>query len=182
VYSPNDAEDGELVQQCLAGDPSAFEPLVDRYQRTLFNVAYRLLGNHADARDATQNAFVRAYEHLDQFDRRRGFFSWIYRILKNDCLNMLRARRPLAPVDPHMSASGGPDEAFEAAERQRVVQAALQQLSNEYREVIVLRHFANLSYDEIAATLDVPVKTIKSRLYTARQNLAGILAEWKVRR
>jgi len=93
-----------------------------------------------------------------------------------------RARRSFEIVDPDLPARGSPDEALDAAERQRVVQAALQKLSRDYREVIVLRHFGELSYEEIAAALDVPVKTIKSRLYTARQNLGELLGDWKPRR
>ncbi len=166
----------------MSGDSAVFEGLVERHQRTLFNVAYRLLGSYADASDATQNAFVSAYEHLDSFDAAHDFFSWIYRILKNDCLNVLRARRPFEAVDPELAGTGRPDEALDAAERERVVQAALQKLSRDYREVIVLRHFADLSYEEIAATLNLPMKTIKSRLYSARQTLGEMLADWKVRR
>ena len=83
------ANDDDLVwvQRCLAGDRSAFEPLMRKYQRPLFNVAARLLGNHDDALDAAQNAFVKAYEHLSSFDQRQRFFSWLYQILRNDCLN-----------------------------------------------------------------------------------------------
>ena len=86
------------VARCLKGEAAAFEPLVDRYQRVLFGVALRLLGNYEDAKDATQTALVKAYEHLDGFDRDQRFFNWIYRILKNECLNVLRARRPSGPV------------------------------------------------------------------------------------
>ena len=76
------------------GRRNAYEAIVTRYQRGLFNVALRMLGNYEDARDATQNAFVKAYEHLDRFDPEQRFFNWIFRILKNECLNVLRARRP----------------------------------------------------------------------------------------
>jgi len=179
VYLPSGGDDAELVRRCLAGDSRAFEDLVERHQRALFNVAFRLLGSYPDARDATQNAFVHAYEHLGTFNPAHRFFSWIYRILKNDCLNVLRARRPFEPVDPNLPARDRADEALDTAERQRVVQAALLKLSKEYREVIVLRHFADLPYEEIAAILEVPVKTIKSRLYTARQHLGELLADWK---
>jgi RNA polymerase sigma-70 factor (ECF subfamily) len=181
VYLPNDGDD-ELVRRCLEGEPVAFERLVAKYQKPLYNVAFRLLGNRADATDATQNAFVSAYEHLGSFDRERRFFSWIFRILKNECLNVLRGRRPTEPVDPDLASEGRPDRALDEAERDRAVQAALLKLSSDYREVIVLRHFAEFSYDEIAAALDIPVKTVKSRLYTARQHLGELLADWQVRR
>ena len=94
MYLTNEADDSALVRQCLSGDASAFEALIERYQRCLFNVAFRMLGNYDDALDSTQNAFIKAYEHLDRFDTGQRFFSWLYRILKNECLNFIRARRP----------------------------------------------------------------------------------------
>jgi RNA polymerase sigma-70 factor (ECF subfamily) len=96
-------------------------------------------------------------------------------------LNVLRARRPSGPVSLDLPAVGGADP-VELAQRQRAVQVALQTLSLDYREVVVLRHFTDLSYDEIAAALGIPVKTVKSRLYTARQQLGGRLSEWRVAR
>jgi RNA polymerase sigma-70 factor (ECF subfamily) len=96
-------------------------------------------------------------------------------------LNVLRARRPSAPVSLDLPAVGGADP-VELGQRQRAVQVALQTLSLDYREVVVLRHFTDLSYDEIAAALGIPVKTVKSRLYTARQQLSHQLSEWRVAR
>jgi RNA polymerase sigma-70 factor (ECF subfamily) len=174
-------DDAAVVARCLEGDRNAYEEIVKRHQRTLFNVALRLLGNYEDARDATQIAFIKAYEHLDGFDRDQRFFSWLYRILKNECLNVLRARRPLQAVALDLPAVGAADP-VERGQRQRAVQAALQTLSLDYREVVVLRHFTELSYDEIAATLGIPAKTVKSRLYTARQQLSDQLSEWRVAR
>ena len=176
-----DTDDAAVVARCLSGESDAFEQIVARYQRGLFNVALRMLGNYEDAKDATQTAFIRAYEHLDTFDRDQRFFSWIYRILKNECLNVLRARRPSEPVSLGLPAEADRDS-VEVQERHRAVQKALLALSLEYREVIVLRHFTDLSYDEIAAVLRVPAKTVKSRLYTARQQLGDLLVEWHVRR
>ena len=174
-------DDAAVVARCLEGDRNAYEEIVKRHQRTLFNVALRLLGNYEDARDATQIAFIKAYEHLDGFDRDQRFFSWLYRILKNECLNVLRGRRPLQGVYLDLPAVAAADP-VERGQRQRAVQAALQTLSLDYREVVVLRHFTELSYDEIAATLGIPAKTVKSRLYTARQQLGDQLSEWRVAR
>jgi RNA polymerase sigma-70 factor, ECF subfamily len=174
-------DDAAVVARCLEGDHNAYEEIVKRHQRTLFNVALRLLGNYEDARDATQIAFIKAYEHLDGFDRDQRFFSWLYRILKNECLNVLRGRRPLQAVSLDLPAVAAADP-VERGQRQRAVQAALQTLSLDYREVVVLRHFTELSYDEIAATLGIPAKTVKSRLYTARQQLSDQLSEWRVAR
>jgi RNA polymerase sigma-70 factor (ECF subfamily) len=173
---PEPEDEIACVARCLDGDASAFEALVIRYQRVLFTVALRLLGNAEDARDATQNAFVRAYRRLDTFDPSRRFFSWIYRIAVNESLNLRRARRPHEPLPATLETPGGAMDGVEARELSERVQAALMTLSHEQREVVVMRHFADLSYEEIAETLDIPEKTVKSRLFSARQRLAPLLA------
>lgn len=178
VYLKADEDDVAAVRRCLEGDTAAFEVLVARYERVLFRVAMRILGNPEDARDATQTAFVKAYEQLHRYDPAFKFFSWIYRILSNECLNQRRARRPQVEVDRELAATGSPFEALEADQRKRRVEAALMELAPAYREVVVLRHFAELSYEEMAAALDIPVKTVKSRLHTARQQLGAKLFGW----
>jgi RNA polymerase sigma-70 factor (ECF subfamily) len=173
-----DAEDeAAWVSRCLRGDSAAFEPIVQRYQRVLFSVAYRMLGNQEDARDATQSAFIRAYEGLGGYDPKRRFFSWIYRIVVNECLNLRRARRQGEPLDERIEAdaSHGPLETVQDLERSASIDAALVRLSDDHRLVIVLRHFADLSYEEMSDALGVPEKTVKSRLFEARQRLADLL-------
>jgi RNA polymerase sigma-70 factor (ECF subfamily) len=170
-------EDVVWVARCLRGDSSAFEAIVKRYQRALFSVACRLLGNYEDALDATQNAFLRAYEGLDTYDPNRRFFSWIYRIAVNECLNARRARRPGEPLSEQLEAppGDGPLQNVEAMERSELIDAALVRLSEEHRLVVVLRHFADLSYTEISEAIGVPEKTVKSRLFEARQRLGELL-------
>jgi RNA polymerase sigma-70 factor (ECF subfamily) len=172
-------EDGALVQRCLAGDTAAFRPLVERYERLLFTVALRMLGNHADATDAAQEAFVRAYQKLNTYDCGHKFFSWLYRILINECLNVKRARRPLVPIGAAVQSADDPQRAARQSELRKCVQSALLRLPRAYREVIVLRHFGELSYADIAALLGVPEKTVKSRLYSARQQLGTLLLGWE---
>lgn len=172
-------DDAACVQRCLRGDPSGFEPLVQRYHRPLFNVAARLLGNREEALDSTQNAFVKAYEHLSSFDPGQRFFSWIYQIVRNECMNVLRTRRPSAPLPDDLVASGSPADDIERSHRQAAVQTALMALTDEQREVVLLRHFTELSYEDIATSTGVPVKTVKSRLYSARQRLAVLLVAEK---
>jgi RNA polymerase sigma-70 factor, ECF subfamily len=174
-YMDQDADDLALVARCRAGETASFEALVNRYQRVLFTVALRMLGNHDAANDAAQNAFVKAYQKLDTFDPTRRFFSWIYRILVNECLNARRDRPPHEPLAPDLAAVGTPADLFEAAERRNRVQAAILALPMESREVIVLRHFTELSYEEIGEALHVPAKTVKSRLHTAKERLAAML-------
>ena len=178
VYLMDNGEDAAAVARCLTGERNAYEGIVARYQRVLFNVALRMLGNYEEARDATQSAFVKAYEHLDSFNPDQRFFNWIFRILKNECLNVLRSRRPTTEVSAEFPARSGEDP-IESKERHRAVQAALLELSIEYREVVVLRHFTDLSYDDIATTLGIPAKTVKSRLYSARQQLGALLVDWR---
>lgn len=169
-------DDVVCVARCLQGDSSAFEPIVRRYERVLFSVARRMLGNHEDAMDATQNAFVRAYQRLETFDPNRRFFSWIYRIAVNECLNARRSRRPdEALADVPADAGDSPLEAVAALERSESIDAALVKLSEEHRLVVVLRHFADLSYTEISEAIGVPEKTVKSRLFDARQRLGLLL-------
>jgi len=175
-------DDVVLVERCLGGDAAGFRPLVERYQKVLFTVAVRMLGDREEATDATQTAFVRAYEKLATYDRGHKFFSWLYRILVNECLNVRRARRLSEPLDPKLVAEDDAGQAARRAELRANVQTALIQLPKPYREVVVLRHFAEMSYREMAETLGVPEKTVKSRLYEARQRLGELLLGWKEKR
>lgn len=175
MYLAVNGDDAALVGRCLQGDHAAFRVLVERYQGPLFRLAYRMLGNAEDAKDATQDAFVSAYEHLAAYDPQRRFFSWIYRILVNDCLNVLRARRPVDTLDPLLSGGDDPFDRAQAGEVRARVRAALLRLTDEQREVILLRHFAGLSYREIADAIALPEKTVKSRLFAARQRLGELL-------
>ena len=176
-------EDEEaLVRRSLKGDQDAFGELVSAYQDVLFNVALRMLNDREDARDATQNAFLKAWRKLHTFDGHSRFFSWIYRILLNEALNQLRRRHRLEPLDERtVSPERSPEERTEANEIGAIVQDALMELGTEHRQVIILRHFHHLSHREIGDTLNVPEKTVKSRLYTGRQLLAGILRRRGVR-
>ena len=169
-------DDNELVRRSLAGDSGAFGELVERYQRVLFQLAYRVLRDREEARDATQAAFVRAWSHLSQFDRSRRFFSWIYRIQLNEALNRRSRVRPHEELDPNLRSGGDdPETAHDRDRMQTLVADALLELSAESRDVVILRHWLNLSYEEIAEQVHVPPKTVKSRLFTARQKLAVIL-------
>lgn len=179
VYFSSDPEDLDLVQQTLAGQNEAFGALVNRYQKVMYTVALRMLGNTADAQDATQDAFVRAYQRLASFDSKYRFYSWMYRILVNECLNVNRDRRPEEALDHDAEDDGTPFDTAVNAERREQIQAALLQLTPDYRTVIVLRHFAGQSYGEIAEALAIPEKTVKSRLYSARQRLGELLLGWK---
>jgi RNA polymerase sigma-70 factor (ECF subfamily) len=181
VYFSSDSDDLALVRQSLAGQTEAFGQLVTRYQKVMYTVALRMLGNPEDAQDATQDAFVKAYQRLASFDPSYRFYSWIYRILVNECLNVNRDRRPEETLEADVPGGSSPFESAVAEERRDQINLALLQLSPEYRTVVVLRHFAGQSYGEIAEALAIPEKTVKSRLYTARQRLGELLLGWKER-
>jgi RNA polymerase sigma-70 factor (ECF subfamily) len=171
-----DERDTMLVQACLQGDRSAFDELVDRYQRALYNAAFRITGSVDDAMDVTQSAFVAAYEKLHTFDPSRRFFSWIYRITCNRALRLVEKRRPLAAIDAEFhSTNANPEVLYDTTESGDFLERALRRLSADHRMVIVLKHILGFSYREISELLDIPEKTVKSRLFTARQRLRSVL-------
>jgi RNA polymerase sigma-70 factor, ECF subfamily len=170
-----DDEDA-LVQRTLSGDREAFGRLVEVYQNVVFNLALRMVGNQEDARDVTQTAFVKAYSKLATFDRRNRFFSWLYRIGINESLNLLGRRRSREELDDGLEATGpGPERAAEAAEEEQLMNRALMDLTPDYRQVVILRHFLDFSHREIGELLQLPEKTVKSRLHTGRERLGVAL-------
>ncbi len=166
-----DEKDRVLVQRCLDGNRDAAEGLVDRYQRRLFNVALRMLGNVQDAEDVTQTVFCNAFISMTSYDPKYRFFSWIYRLTVNESLNQIKRRKQIVTLDEQADfpvPGTAPDTAAEADDR---VRRALMDLKPDDRAVVVLRHFVSFSYEEIAEVLDVPARTVKSRLFTARERL-----------
>jgi RNA polymerase sigma-70 factor (ECF subfamily) len=169
-------DDRDLVRRCLSGDLKAFETILERYQKPLFNVALRVLSNADDAADVTQATFVKAYEKLNSYDDRYKFFSWLYRIAVNTSLNFLdQKKRSDLLGDEDVSEGNRLEEELHASERVEKLEDAILNLPVEYRVVIVLKHFHDLSYEEMGLILDIPEKTVKSRLFTARQMLKDIL-------
>ena len=166
-----DERDRELVRRCLAGDRNAADDLVDRYQRLLFNVAFRMLGNEQDAEDVTQTVFGNAFLALPRFDPKFRFFSWIYRMTVNESLNTLKRRKPMVGLDDDLGLEAPAYAADQSADAEESVGRALMDLKPDDRAVVVLRHFASFTYDEIAGILEVSVQIVKSRLFTARQRL-----------
>ncbi len=171
-------EDQTLVRRYLGGERGAFEPLVDRYQKTIYNVALRMARDPDDAADITQNVFIKASEKLGSYDPKYKFFSWIYRIAVNESLNFVGSKRRNDELPEDLvSGEGNPEEMLQAGMLSHSVEEGLAKLTDDNRIVIILRHFEELSYDEIGFILDLPVKTVKSRLFTARQSLKKILLQ-----
>ena len=177
------APERELARRAVRGDQAAFAEIVRIHQQAVYNVAYRMLGNAQDAEDAAQDAFIRAYRFFDRFDLEKPLAPWLKRIAVNVCLNRLQVDKPasslddnlLPPKDPH------PDPEAQTAERQRQdhIRAEIVGLPPPYRAVIELRHFQELSYEEIATALDRPLSSVKSDLFRARKLLAERLKDLK---
>ncbi len=169
-------DDSKLIERCKTGDREAFESLLVQYEKPVFNAAFRMLNSRDDARDVTQTVFLKVFENFENYDPSRRFFSWIYRITLNESINWLGKSRRMEPLQHEaVDGSKGPDQEVDSAHLSQNVQAALMTISPEYRTVIVLKHFLGCSYVEISEILDIPEKTVKSRLYTARQRLKDAL-------
>ncbi|MCZ6530597.1 MAG: sigma-70 family RNA polymerase sigma factor [Chloroflexi bacterium] len=167
-----------LINAAVNGDDDAFTKIVERYQKPVYNLCYRLLGNHGDAEDASQEAFMKAYRGLGKYDLQRPFISWLLAIAYNLCIDQLRRRRVTwvgleALFDRSDPLSRTPEVALEARNEAEGVQKILSTLSVKDRAVVVLRYWYDYSYDEIAETLSLTNGAVKSRLHRARRELMG---------
>ncbi|HEY6421883.1 MAG TPA: sigma-70 family RNA polymerase sigma factor [Pseudonocardiaceae bacterium] len=178
-----DLDDLTLVVRAQEGDTRAFEALVRRHQRRLYRLAVRLLGNTSDAEESVQEAFVAAWRQLNGFRGEAAFSSWMYRIVTNRCLTLVRARRPVLALDELGEQAdpegASPEQAAEAHDRATALDRALQQLSAEQRACWILRELHGLSYDDIAAIVGASVDAVRGRLYRARCTLAEVMAPWR---
>ncbi len=171
----------DLLARAKQGDVSAFEDLIREHQRYAYNIAYRMLGHEEDAKDVTQDAFIKAYRSIGRFNGRAKFSTWLYQIVINTCRDHFRRSHPtlsmtdeknrvmaIADEDP----SYAPLEQVEREELRRELRECLSRLDPKYREVIILREIQEMSYDDIAKVLDVPVGTVRSRISRGREHLA----------
>ena len=175
------ADDDALVRQCLAGDRSAFDVLVERHRRQVYQVCYRFVNNHEDASDLAQDAFLRAYRALHTFKGNSAFSTWLYRVAINVCLNRVSAK--LAPTEPldqreHQDVRGElPDREVLRQERAATVRAAIARLPKKQRATMILRMYHELPHDEIAAILGSSVGAVKANFFHALANLKKLLLE-----
>lgn len=175
----------ELIRKCKGGDARFYEPLVRAYEPPGLRLAVAMLGNMEDARDALQDAFVKAYEALHRFDLRRPFGPWFYQILRNQCRDALRSRQArfrLEALDERLElrpADGerGPERARQKAAARELLWKALERIGDEHREILVLKELQGFRYNEIAKVLEIPEGTVASRLYHARRALKTVLEE-----
>jgi RNA polymerase sigma-70 factor (ECF subfamily) len=166
--------DRDLIQRARRGEAEAFGELVTRYQTNVFNVCYRILHERTTAEDLTQETFIRVHERLNRFDHERPFGPWIRRVAANVCLNHLSSQKNMAEFDEERDAEANerPEAIQEGRERSEQIREALASLPAHYRVVIELRHYQELSYEEIAAELNIPLSDVKSHLFRARKLLA----------
>lgn len=183
--------DEELVRRAQAGNNEAFEELVRRYERKVYNITYRLMGNEQDASEALQDAFLRAYRFIHKFQFKSSFFTWLYRIATNVSLTKLRRREKVDTVSIDQPVNEAGDMPFELTDvkygpeklmRQRELRAALQkavdELAEDYRSVVVLRDLEGLSNEEAGRVLGLSVAAVKSRLHRGRLMLREKLASY----
>jgi len=178
----NLSEEGSIIERCKKGDRDAFASIVQKYMKPAYYVALGYVGKPEDALDLSQDAFVNAFRHIKRFDSTKNFFPWFYSILKNLCMNHLNRvrRRKEDSIDEMAEEEGQVPIPIEAIDPESsVVQKdlrvklgeALQRLRPKDREIIILQHFQDYSYQEIAQLLGIPIGTVMSRLYSARQAL-----------
>jgi len=182
--------DEELVADVLKGDRERFGDLIDRYQGRLVNYLFRLLRNADDAHDMAQEVFVKVYQVLDRFDPQYRFSTWLFRVAQNAAIDQIRRRR-LKLVSLHQEDDGGeardwdlpsgdrgPYGELRNRERGEAIQEAIDGLPWEYRELILLRHMAELAYEEIARLKGMPLGTVKNKLFRGRQMLKDKLRDF----
>jgi RNA polymerase sigma-70 factor (ECF subfamily) len=163
------AEDAARVARAREGNLDAFDELVREHGPAVYRVAYRLLGDRADAEDAAQDAFLQAWRSLRNFRADSAFSTWMYRIATNRCLDELRRRRETEPLDEEgPSQHPGPEQVVVARSEFEILRQAIDTLSVAQRAALILREFEGLSYEEIAQILDISVSAVKSRIHRAR--------------
>lgn len=184
-------DDRILVERCQAGELDAYEILVGRYRQRVYSLAYGMLRNEQDAVDLSQETFVKAWQAIRGFKKNASFYTWLYRITTNLCIDFVRKRdrRPTVPfeeaVDPDSdvdvevapSSQPSPSEEVRRKELREQIDAALQELSAEHRVVIQLREYEGLDYAEIAKVVGCQIGTVMSRLHYARKHLQKLLKE-----
>ena len=183
------ATDQEIVEAVLAGDQHRFSELVARYQGPIVNYVYRMLGHYEDAVDLSQDVFLKSYSALGSYRPKYPFSAWLFRIARNAAIDEMRRRRlSTVPLDePVETAEGtmgreiageapGPEQEYLDGEFRDNLERAVTKLPEKYREPLVLRHAAEMSYEQIAEALELPLGTVKTRIFRAREALRDGLA------
>ena len=177
------SEEIDYLKKARAGDQTAFNHIVVTHQTSVYNLTYRMLGNAAEAEEAAQEAFLRAYIHLNKYDMQRPFRTWLLSIASHYCIDRIRKRRiTWLPLEEERSMditshTPNPERAVSQKEQEEQIQSLLETLAPVDRAAVTLLYWYDCSYEEIAATLDLTVSAVKSRLYRARRALAETIGE-----
>ncbi len=176
----NNLLDEDLARLAQQGNQDAFAELVKRYEKQIFSMAYRLIGDYDEAADLAQEAFLRIYSQLKRYDPEKKFFSWMYRVAQNTCLNAL-AKKPanIIPVeraeeyfsDDGKNGASEPEQDYLNREIRRSIDQAIADLPDNYRDVVYLRYIEDMSYQQIADALDLPLSTVETRLFRGKKQL-----------
>lgn len=176
-----ETEDLILVTDCLKGNGRSYDILVDKYHKIIFRLANKFVKNFDDAEEITQSVFVKAYESLNDYNPKYKFFSWLYRITVNESINFGRKKRNVEQINEHQSGVDfDPSKIYDDNALGENIVDALMELEMIYRLPVVLKHFLEYSYKELSYLLNVPEKTVKSRLFTGRQLLKNLLVNRRV--
>lgn len=172
-------DEKQCIRLAKTGDDDAFAQLVGAYQTPVYNLCYRMLGDHAQAEDAAQETFLRAFRNLRRYDPNRRLITWLLSIASNYCIDQLRKRRMrvvpidnLLPQQQHAADGLGPEESLARREQQQAVQILLRGLGPLDRAAVILRYWYDCSYEEIAGALSLSQSAVKSRLHRSRRELA----------
>ncbi|MCB0518486.1 MAG: sigma-70 family RNA polymerase sigma factor [Lewinellaceae bacterium] len=187
--SPKASEDYQLVQAAIEGDQQAFASLLERYRASVYNHLYKMVRNHDDAEDLTLEAFGKAFHKLSTYAPHFAFSTWLFKIAVNNCIDHIRKKRlQFLSIDAPMERSGdkdftgsirtgarNPEEEVIRNQRLQMVKNSLGYLSHKYRLMIELRYYEELSYEEIATELDIPLGTVKAQLFRAKEMLYTLM-------
>jgi RNA polymerase sigma factor (sigma-70 family) len=178
------AEDSRLIQAALAGDDTAYRKLMDKYHDQIYNFVYRMVHDHEQVEDLTQEAFIKAFQSLKSFNEEFAFSTWLYKIATNNSIDFIRKRKlQMYSIDKPVESKDSdftfelPDETYEADkavirdQRSAMLRDAINELPDKYRKVIQLRHMEERSYEEIAKALKLPIGTVKAHIFRAREIL-----------
>ncbi len=183
-------EDIQLVARARGGDERAYRALLEKYERAVFSICLRMVRNRDEATDMAQEAFIKVFASLDRYNSAYAFSSWLFKITSNLCIDHLRKRRIDTfamdePVDgeqgeiqrQYAAPDPNPEDVFISQEKMGRVEAAIAALPEHYRIMLILRHQEDLSYEEIADNLSIPLGTVKARIHRAREMLKGLLGD-----
>jgi RNA polymerase sigma-70 factor (ECF subfamily) len=183
-------EDIQLVARARSGDERAYRMLLDKYDRAVFSICLRMVRNRDEATDLAQESFIKVFGSLDRYNPAYAFSSWLFKITSNLCIDYLRKRRiETLPMDQPIEGEKGdiqrqyatsdptPEESLDRREKMVRLENAIATLPEHYRIMLILRHQEDLSYEEIADHLSIPLGTVKARIHRAREMLKGLLGD-----